>query len=133
MKGLIIRWAILTGMLFFVPHLVAGIQVTGVKAAFLAVFGLALANALVRPFLFLFKLFTFPLNFLTLGLFALGLSLLVNILIFWLVGWKGEVVSGFQVDSFNAALKGALILSVANMVASHLVKDRDDEEERDRR
>jgi len=125
MKSLLIRWAILAGVLFLVSQSVPGIHLSGAGAAFLVIFALALVNALVRPFLFLFKLFTFPLNFLTLGLFALVVSFLVNILVFWLVGWKGQVVQGFTVDSFQAAFAGALILALANAVASHLVKDRE--------
>lgn len=124
-KGLLIRWAILAGVLWLLSRTVPGIQVVGAKAAFFTIVMLALVNALVRPFLFLFKLFTFPLNFLTLGLFALVVSLLVNILVFWLVGWEGQVVQGFRVDSFQAAFTGALILAVANAFASHFIKDRD--------
>jgi putative membrane protein len=125
MKGLLIRWAILAGVLYLVSKYVPGIHLSGAGAAFLVILALALLNALVRPFLFLFKLFTFPLNFLTLGLFALVVSFLVNILVFWLVGWKGQVIQGFQVDSFQAAFIGAVILAIANAIVSHFIKDRD--------
>jgi len=124
MKGLLIRWAILAGVLLILSQIGLGIHVSGAKAAFFAVLVLALVNALVKPFLLLFKWFTFPLNLLTLGLFALAVSFVVNILLFWFVGWGGEVVQGFKVDSFQAALVGALALAVANAVASHFIQDR---------
>lgn len=124
MKGLLIRWAILASVLWILSQTGLGIHVSGAKAAFFAVVVLALVNALVRPFLLLFKWFTFPLNLLTLGLFALAVSFVVNILVFWFVGWGGEVVRGFKVDSFEAALVGALALAVANAVASHFIQDR---------
>jgi putative membrane protein len=69
-----------------------------------------LVNALLKPIL---KLLTCPLILLTLGLF----SLIINTLLFWLTGTLGSLIGsgfGFQVDSFWAALLGALLVSIVN-------------------
>jgi putative membrane protein len=69
-----------------------------------------LVNALLKPIL---KLLTCPLILLTLGLF----SLIINTLLFWLTGALGSLIGsgfGFKVETFWAALLGALLVSIVN-------------------
>ena len=79
------------------------------------IFGLL--NALLRPLL---KLLTFPLIFLTLGLF----TLVINTFLFWLVGEIGtKFAIGFTVDGFIPAFLGGLVVSVVSMVLNAIFKE----------
>jgi len=118
----------MAGMLYALSLGVEEIHVQG-AAPFVVILVLALLNALVRPFLFLFKLATFPLNLITLGLFAMATALVVNVLIFAAVGMTG-LVPGFKVETFEAAFIGAFVLAITNSVATSLVQDKGDKDKR---
>lgn len=75
-----------------------------------AVWGLA--NALLRPLLLFL---TLPLNLLTLGLF----TLVVNGIVLYLVA----EATALEVRGFTEALIGALILSLASLFLSWLLRD----------
>ena len=77
-------------------------------------------NAVVKPFL---KLLTCPLIVLTLGLF----TLLINTLMFYMVGWLGERIAGFgfQVDTFWGAFFGGLIVSVVSVLLTIFLGEDD--------
>ncbi len=79
------------------------------------IFGLV--NALIRPILMVVSC---PLLVLTLGL---G-TLIINTLMFMLVGWLGEQISfGFNIptDKFLYAFLGALIVSVVSFILSRFL------------
>jgi len=120
-RRLLWHWLLFTGALGITAWLLPDrwMRLEGVLPAFLAALLLGLLNALVRPLLFLLKLITLPLSCLTLGLFALVVSFVMNALLLWLVGsgW----VNGFQVPTFTGALVGAIILGVVNGVLSVLL------------
>lgn len=79
------------------------------------IFGLL--NALLRPVL---KLLTFPLIFLTLGLF----TLVINTFLFWLVGVIGTNFHiGFTVEGFWPAFLGGLVVSVVSMILNAIFKE----------
>jgi putative membrane protein len=79
------------------------------------IFGLI--NALVRPLL---ALLTCPLILLTLGLF----TLIINTFMFYLAGWVGSFFNvGYTVNSFWAALVGAIVVSVVSIALSLLIRD----------
>jgi putative membrane protein len=69
---------------------------------------LALFNLVIKPILVLFAL---PFIMITLGI---GLWLINAAILYWV----GRLVEGFSVSSFWAALGGALVISVANMMLS---------------
>ncbi|RPI32692.1 MAG: phage holin family protein, partial [Chloroflexota bacterium] len=72
---------------------------------------------LVRPLL---TVLTCPLILLTLGLF----TLIINTLLFYLVGYIGSIFGvGYSVESFGAAFVGAIIVSLVSFVLSLLLKD----------
>lgn len=79
----------------------------------LAIFAvvLGLLNAFIAPIV---KLLTFPINFLTLGLF----TLVINAALFWVAAsMSGEV----SVENFKSAFIAALIVSATNLVVGHVL------------
>jgi len=98
--------------ILLLPYILRGIEVHGVGAAIVAALLWGLVNAVLRPIL---NLLTLPLNVLTLGLFGL----VVNALLFWLVG---SVVSGFVVHGFWPAFFGAILMGLFSSLFSYFVK-----------
>ena len=109
---MIIRLAINALSLLIVAYLLEGLEVEGITAALVAALVLGMVNAVIRP---LILLFTLPLNVLTLGLF----TFVVNAALLYLVA---QVVRGFSVENFWAALLGAVLLTVVSMILSGLVR-----------
>jgi len=120
---LLVRWVIASFALFVAAWLVPGIRVEGIAWIVYAAMALilGLVNAIVRPIL---KLLTCPLILLTLGVFVLvinGFTLLLASSI--AVNWFHVC---FYVDSFWAAVLGALIVSIVTVILSALVKEDKD-------
>lgn len=77
---------------------------------------MGLVNALLRPVL---TFLACPLILLTLGLF----TLVINTLMFWLVGWIGHLFEvGYTVD-FWSAVVGAIVISVISFFLNMFLKD----------
>ncbi len=108
---LLLLWLINTVALFALPHLLDSVQVDSFKTALLAALLLGLVNTLIRPIL---VLLTLPGTFLTLGLFIF----VINGLMFWFVA---DVVEGFRVASFGAAILAAIVYSVISWLLSALL------------
>jgi putative membrane protein len=111
MKDLIIHWVVSALLLVLVDYLIAGIAIANFGYALLAALVLGALNFLVRPLLILI---TLPITVLTLGLFLF----VVNALVFALAA---AVVPGFAIASFGAALLGAVLLTLFNLVASSIL------------
>ncbi len=111
---LLLVWILNAIALLAVAYLYPGVQVQDWKAAAIAALVLGLVNTLVKPIL---VLLTLPVTILTLGLFLL----VINALLFWGVA---QLVEGFQVSGFWAALLGALLYSVIGWLLSKLIPDR---------
>jgi putative membrane protein len=110
--ALLFRWCLNALALMLVAYLYSsGVQVTGIFPALIAALVLGLVNALIRPVL---VLLTLPVTILTLGLFIF----VINALLFWLVA---EMVTGFNVSGFWAAMLGSIMFSVITMVTSWLI------------
>lgn len=91
-------------------------------SALVAAVVLGLANAVVRPILYgIAASATCALSCLTLGLWSLALSLLINGLMFYLVAGLNL---GLQVKGFWPAFWGALVLSCVNSLVSALLPDK---------
>ncbi|MCO6450517.1 MAG: phage holin family protein [Caldilineales bacterium] len=74
-------------------------------------------NALLKPIL---KILTCPLQVLTLGLF----TFVLNALLLWLTGAIGDAFNiGFVVAGFWPAFWGALIVSIASVIAGIFLPD----------
>jgi len=114
MLSLLARWIVNAGALLLVAYLYPGVQVRDFLAALGAPLVLVLVNALIRPIL---VILTLPVTLLTLGLFLF----VINALLFWLVA---ELVSGFTVTGFWAALVGSILYSLITLVTSWLLFPR---------
>lgn len=108
---ILLRWFITVLAVFALPYFVAGISVSTVLTAVIVSACLVFLNMVVKPII---SILTLPLNILTLGLF----SLLVNGLFFWFVG---QIIQGFTVSSFKAAIIGAFVISVINWIVSKFI------------
>ena len=114
MLHLLARWIVNAAALMLVAYLYPGVTVTSFGAALLAALVLGLVNAIVRPLL---VILTLPVTLLTLGLFLF----VINALLFWLVA---ELVRGFTVSGFGAALIGSILYSLITLVTSWLLFPR---------
>lgn len=114
MKGLLLRWLILTLAILAASYLLDGIEVTGFFPALAAAAVLGILNAFLRPILFLL---TLPLVILSLGLF----TIIINALLLMLVS---AVMSGFNVAGFWAALVGSLVISAVSWLLSSLINNQ---------
>ncbi len=114
----IIRWAINAAALYAASIIVTGIDFEGdwMGIVWLALI-ITLLNALVRP---IFKLLTFPLIILTLGLF----TIVINTLVLMLTSSIGNTFGlGLTIDGFWPALLGSLVISIVSMVMSAIFRD----------
>ena len=111
---LIARWIVNAAALLLVAYLYPGVQVESFVASLAAALVLGLVNAFIRPLL---VILTFPVTLITLGLFLF----VINALLFWLVA---EVVHGFTVSGFWAALVGSILYSLITLVTSWLLFKR---------
>lgn len=114
MRGILIRWLILTAAILLTAYLLEGIEVRGFSSAFFAAAILGVLNAFFRPVLIIL---TLPLNILSLGLFTFVINAV-------LLKMASGVISGFEVRGFWAALFGSLLISVVSWVLSSFVSDR---------
>jgi len=114
MKGLFIRWLMLTLAIMAAAYILDGIQVAGVFSAFFAAAILGILNALLRPILLLI---TLPLNILTLGLFTFVINALMLMM-------ASGVIGGFHVSGFWWAVVGSLIISAVSWLLTSLVNDK---------
>ena len=114
MLSLLLRWIVNAGALLLVAYLYPGVHVQDFLAALIAALVLGLVNAVIRPIL---VILTLPVTLLTLGLFLF----VINAALFWLVA---ELVSGFMVTGFWAALVGSILYSLITLVTSWLLFPR---------
>jgi putative membrane protein len=103
---ILVRWGLLAAALLLVDNLYAGVSVASFGTALVAALVIGLLNTLVRPLL---VLLTLPVTLLTLGLFLF----VINALMFW---GAAEVLDGFNVSGFGAALIGSLLYSLCGVV-----------------
>ncbi|WP_019573896.1 phage holin family protein [Curvibacter lanceolatus] len=103
---LLLKWLLSAASLMFVAYLYPGVQVTSLSAALVAALVIGLFNAVLRPIL---VVLTLPVTVVTLGLFLF----VINAFMFWAAA---ELLKGFQVTGFGAALIGSLIYSALGMV-----------------
>jgi putative membrane protein len=111
MASLLLRWLLSALALLAVAYIYPGVRVESFFAAAVAALALGLVNALVRPVL---VILTLPVTIVTLGLFLF----VINALLFWLVS---EMVKGFAVQGFVAALIGSVLYSLITTLVSWLV------------
>ena len=103
---ILIRWLLLAAALLLVAHLYPGVAVASFGSAMVAAFVIGLLNTLLRPLL---VLLTLPVTLITLGLFLF----VINALMFY---FAAQLLDGFSVAGFTAALIGSLIYTLCGMV-----------------
>ena len=101
MRGLVVRWLVSALALYLTDLLLSGIEIQSTSALLFAAAAIGVLNACVRP---LILLLTLPLNVLTLGLF----TLVVNA---GMLKLAADVVRGFEVHGWFAALAGWFLMS----------------------
>jgi len=111
--GFLLRILVTAAALWVAASLIPGIALRDVTATLLAALVLGIINAFVRPILIIL---TLPITLLTLGLFIFVL----NAFCLWLTS---RVVPGFEVQSFGAALLGALVTSAVSWILTAFVSD----------
>lgn len=108
---LIIRWLVLAIGVMLATKIIPGIAYDTGTTLLVVVLLLSFFNVILKPLL---VLFTLPFIILTMGL---GM-IVINALLFLFVG---KLVDGFQVSGFWAALGGALIVSVTNLIFTRML------------
>lgn len=114
MKGLLIRWLMLTVAIMAAAYLLPGIKVSGVFSAFFAAAILGVLNALLRPLLLLL---TLPLNILTLGLFTFVINALMLMM-------ASGVITGFHIAGFWSAIFGSIIIGAISWLLTSMVNEQ---------
>jgi putative membrane protein len=111
---LLLNWLLSAISLLIVSHLVPGFHVHGFTSALIAALVIGLVNATIG---LLLKIITFPLAFLTLGLFWLVINALM------LMFASAILSPNFVVSGFWPAFLGAIVLSLVNMLLKALARD----------
>ncbi len=114
MRGVLLRWLVLTAAVLAASWFLDGIRVDGLLSAVLAAALLGILNAFLRP---LIILLTLPVNILTLGLF----TFVINALMLQIVS---GVIPGFTVHGFWTAVFGALIIGFVSWLLNSFVGGR---------
>lgn len=114
MRGMLVRWIILTGGILTISYLIDGIEVRGFASAVFAAAVLGLLNVFFRPLLLIL---TLPINILTLGLFTFVINALLLMM-------ASGVIAGFEVHGFWPAVMGSLVISVINWLLASFITPR---------
>ena len=109
---MLLHWVLSALAVWIMSRVVPGIHVSGPVAALIAALVIGFINATIGLVL---KILTFPLTLLTLGLFWL----VINALMLELA--SALLAPGFQVRGFMAALIGAIVLSLVNLLLKAIV------------
>ena len=105
-KKFLQSWLINTLAVLIVTQIVGGIRYDSTAGLIVATLVLGILNAFLRPLLLVLSL---PLLVVTLGLF----TLVINAVLLY---WVGSLVREFHVDTFGAALWGALGIGIISFV-----------------
>jgi putative membrane protein len=111
MLSLLVGWLIGALSLMIVAYIIPGFRVATFGSALIAALVIGLVNATIG---LLLKVVTFPLSFLTFGLFLFVINALMLLL-------SASLVSGFAIDGFLPALLGAVVLSLVHSVLRQIV------------
>jgi putative membrane protein len=114
MKGIFLRWLILTGAIIIASYLLDGIRVSSFFSAFFAAAMLGLLNAFFRPIVIIL---TLPINILSFGLF----TFLINA---FMLKMASGVIPGFDVSGFWSAVFGSLLISLVSWVLSSFINEQ---------
>ena len=108
---LIVSWFVSALALWLVARIIPGIEVRGFSSALVGAAVIAVVNATIGPVL---RFISFPLTFLTLGLFLL----VVNTILLKLAA---AFSPGFRIVGFLPAALGSLVLTILTSVLRYMV------------
>ena len=112
MIGILLTWLVTTISFLIISKIPIGIEIDSFKKAAISAAVFGVLNALLRPLL---SFLTFPIIFLTFGLFAFVL----NAIIF---GIAAYLVEGFRLRwGFWSALIGSIALGIVNSLLFNLL------------
>src|SRR5213595_2756261 len=111
---LLLKWLINAVTLLIVSRLVPGFVVHGIGAALLAALVIGFVNSTLG---LLLKILTFPLTILTLGFFLIIINAIM-------LNMAASVTPGFDVQTWTAAIIGAICLTVISSILQWLLKDQ---------
>lgn len=114
MRGFLARLFVTAFGLWMADTVLDGIYFEGVLALWVAALLLGVVNAFVRPVV---VFLTFPLTFVTLGLFLF----VVNGAMLLLVSW---VMPPFHIEGLGPAILGSLIVGLTGWAANAFIGDR---------
>lgn len=104
---LLAKWLLSAAALLFVAYVYSGVQVNSFPSALLAAFVIGLLNTFIRPVL---VLLTLPVTVVTVGLFLF----VINAGLFYAAA---QLLEGFNVSGFWAAMLGSVIYSVLGIIS----------------
>jgi putative membrane protein len=110
---LLIRWLINAIALIIISRLISGFHVTNFTDALIAAAVFGIVNSTLGLVL---KILTFPLSIVTFGLFLIIINAAM-------LKFAARIVRGFEVDSWGAAIIGAILLSLITAFLHWLIKD----------
>ena len=110
MKELLIKWVLNAATLLIGAKLLSGVQISGFGSAMFVAVIIGLLNISLKPIL---SFFSFPLIFLSLGLFTLVINAAVLMV-------AAGVSADFKIGGFWNALVLAVLLSIVNSVVSSI-------------
>lgn len=111
---LIIEILLMGAAVAIAAYLIPGVNVAGFWSAVIAGVLIALANATIGTIL---RIFTFPINFLTLGLVSFIITVLMVLLV-------DQLMDDFNTQGFFSALLFAIVLALVQMVFSAFRSDK---------
>ena len=100
--NIILRWVLFTLAVMLTAYIIPGFSVDGFISALILSLLFGFINTFIKPFL---SLITFPVNFLTLGIFGIVL----NALLFMLAGYFAP---GVSIDGFMPAHLASLLVGI---------------------
>jgi len=115
---LLATWLVNALALLAIPYLMSSVQIDNFVTALIVAVVLGLVNTIIRPVVLIL---TLPATVLSLGLFIF----VINGLMFWGVA---NVIDGFHVTGFWAAVGGALLYSVISWTLSTLLLQQKNED-----
>ncbi|MCL4782430.1 MAG: phage holin family protein [Bryobacterales bacterium] len=104
MTSLLIQWLITAVALIVAAYILPGMRIKNFGIALVAAAVLGVVNALIRPVV---AFFSFPITFVTLGLFALVINGLMLMLV-------SKLVPDFEVDGCLTSILGAILISIVS-------------------
>ena len=114
MRGFVLRFIVTGVALLVAAQIVPGLTIDSFNAGVVAVFVLAVLNAVVRPLLYLLSA---PFIVVTLGLFMVVINALLLLTV-------SALVPGFYVAGFWSAAGGAVLISLVSAIMNLMVSNR---------